>query len=186
MTRDERTVVLAILVTVFYAVLAFIQTGMMIFPFPLNETIFLTVAIIFATRHYKTNFFTVLFSSAYATMALLTSEFFWSIFMNEQQFQEFYSGSSPDVIALTSSVLMIIWAGVQIVRPENKIRSLWFLLFFILLSLSLLWSEPLILLPTLLVPFVLRFKYSDIAPFHLLWLLLALLLTSKLIMLRLA
>ncbi|TNF48385.1 MAG: hypothetical protein EP305_05640 [Bacteroidetes bacterium] len=186
MTRDERTVSLAVLLLIVYAVLNFVQSGMLIIPFPLNEVIFFMVTIIFAIRHYKYSFFTALFSCCYAVLAMLTSEFFWSFFMSEEQFDRFFQSSSPDVIALMSNVVLLIWSGVQLIRPENKLRSAFFLLFFLLMSSALILSEPILMIITLLIPFTLQFKYKDLAPFHMLWLLQAVLMTMKEVMLLLA
>ncbi len=186
MTRDERTVSLAILMLIVYAVLNFVQSGMLIVPFPLNEVIFFIVTLIFAIRHYKYSFFTVLFSCCYAVLAMLTSEFFWSFFMSEEQFDRFFQSSLPDVIALMSNVALLIWSGVQIIRPENKFRSAFFLLFFLLMSSALILSEPVLMIVTLFIPYTLHFKHKDIAPFHMLWLLQAVLMTMKEVMLLLA
>lgn len=50
MTREERTVLLAMLVPIAFGAIMYVEQGSFIFPFPLNEVVFFIASIAFAVR----------------------------------------------------------------------------------------------------------------------------------------
>lgn len=186
MTRDEKTVLLAAIIPIIYAVIMFLEKGMFIFPFPLNEVIFAAVSIIFAIRLRNYYMLQVSFSVAYALFNLLSVEFVWTLFLDGEQMHNLIESGSLDLIKLISVILLVIWGGISLVRAEDRVRSLFFVVFFAFLASATVFHQPLLGIIACLVPFGAAFRYKDLFPFHLLWLLLAILSTMKTIMLSMA
>jgi ABC-type multidrug transport system fused ATPase/permease subunit len=183
MRTEERTVFLACLIPIVFGGIMYLEKGMFILPFPLNEIIFAIVAFYFAFKHYKFYTNQALFSSAFAFFNLLSTEFFWSLFLKPEQMQNMFESGSIDLIRLLASVLLIIWGGISLVRGDDKIRSIVFLIFFVLYAGGLIFENyPIVILATL-VPFIASFRYRDLYPFHLLWLLYSILSLMKFSML---
>ncbi|MFN5912430.1 MAG: hypothetical protein ACK45H_13905 [Bacteroidota bacterium] len=186
MKTEERTVFLAILIPIVYASIFWFETGTFIFPFPLNEVIFISVTGFFAVKHFKKYPLNSIFSAGFALLNLLSSEFFWSFLLDQPSLYELMEGGTLDLIKLMSAVLLIVWAGVNLVRGSDKVRTSLFFLFFMLYSTGLIYGiDPLMILG-ILVPFAASFKYRDLYPFHLLWLLLSILESMKASMLLMA
>lgn len=186
MRNEEKTVTIAVLIPLLFGLLIFFETGSFILPFPLNEAIFAAVTFYFSYKHRKHYVLQSIFSTSFALFNLLSTEYFWSLFLNGQQLWSLYEGGTIDLIRLLASVLMIIWAGISLVRGDDKIRSTTFLLFFVLFSSGLIFEiYPIMILATL-IPFAASFRYRDLYPFHLLWLLYSILSLMKLSMLEFA
>jgi hypothetical protein len=183
MRTEERTVTLAVLIPLFFGLLILFETGSFIIPFPLNEVIFAIVAFFFSFRLYKHFMLQSIFSAAFALFNLLSTEYFWSFFLSGDQFLLLYEAGTIDLLGLLAAVLMVIWAGISLVRGDDKTRSIIFLIFFVLYSAGLIfYLYPLVILASL-VPFIASFRYRDLYPFHLLWLLYGILSLMKLSML---
>lgn len=186
MRTEERTVTLAILIPLIFGLLIYLETGAFIIPFPLNEVIFAVVAFYFSAKHRKHFMLQSIFASAFAFFNVLTAEYFWSLFLNGEQLYSLFEAGTIDLIRLLANVLLIIWAGIGLVRGDDKIRSSIFLTFFVVLSAGLIFElYPIYILATI-VPFAASFKYRDLYPFHLLWFLFSALSIMKLSMLMLA
>jgi hypothetical protein len=186
MRTEERTIFLSVLIPFVYGSIFWLETGTFIFPFPLNEFIFAAITAFFAVKHYSRYPLNSIFSAAFAFMNLLSSEFFWSFFVDQVRLLEITENGTLDLIRLMSIFLLMIWAGIGLVRAEDKIRSALFLIFFILFSSGLIYQIYPLTILALLVPFAASFKYRDLYPFHLLWLLLSILETMKVSMLMIA
>ena len=184
MTRQERTIAIAVLIPFVYGLQIYFTQGSFILPFPLNEIIFFVVAVIFSIRLYKFRFLESAFSLAFAFFQLLSSDTFWSFAIPQDALTSLSDGPLIGLFSIISFTLLIIWAGVALIRATDKIRSLIFLVFLAFISAGLIFrSEPLIVVSAL-VPFFAHFKYNDLAPYHLLWLLYAILETMRLAMLE--
>jgi hypothetical protein len=186
MRREERTVTLAILVPLIYGLMNLFDKGAFILPFPLNEMIFLIVAIVFAVRLHKHFLLQSAFSVAFGLFQLLSTEFFWSLFLPDKQMISLVEGTTLDLVKLLSSTILIVWGGITFIRAEDKKRSALFLVFFSLFAFSAIFHEPITGVLAFLTPFAASFKYKDLYPFHLLWLLLGALATMKAAMLIIA
>jgi hypothetical protein len=182
MRTEERTVTLAVLIPLMFALLIFLDSGSFIFPFPLNEVIFAVVAFFFCFKHRKHFMLQSIFAGAFAFFNLLSTEYFWSLFLNGEQLSSLFEAGTIDLIRLLAYVLLIIWAGIGLVRGEDKIRSTIFLLFFVLFAAGLIFEIYLLYVLATLIPFVASFRYRDLYPFHLLWLLYSILSLMKLSM----
>lgn len=183
MTREEKTVFLAVLVPLFFGGFILFEKGAFILPFPLNESIFLIVSILFAVRvgkHFRTK---SIFSTAFAFFNLLSTEFFWSFFVPQEKIYDLAESGTLDLLKLLSAILLIIWAGITLIKGKDHFSTFLFLLFFVLYTSSLIFQIPAVEVLATLVPFVSIFKYRNHFPYHLLWLLLSILSLMKLVML---
>jgi hypothetical protein len=183
MTRQERTIAIAVLIPLLYGLQIYFTQGSFILPFPLIELIFFIVAVVFGIQLYKFRFLESVFSLAFAFFQLLSSEVFWSFILQQETLTELADGPLLGLASILSYTLLVIWGGISLIRPTDKARSSVFIPFLALISAGLIFrSEPLIILSAL-VPFIAHFKYKELAPYHLLWLLFALLETMRLAML---
>jgi len=183
MTREERTVFLAVLVPIVFGGIILFEKGAFILPFPLNEFIFLIVTILFSVRVGKHFRMLSIFSTAFAVFNLLSTEFFWSFFLTEVNLYELIEGGTLDLIKLLSAVLLTIWAGITLIKAKDHFSSALFVLFFVMYSSAMIFQLPPLEVLATLIPFATYLKYKDHFPYHLLWLLLSILTMMKLVML---
>ena len=174
MTRQEKAVSLAVLIPLIYGFFIWIETGFFLLPFPLLDLIFFITSIVFGLRLSKTHPYTVLFSIAFALTHLLAQSFIWSMFIPEEQLQQFIAQGNTDLIRLISGCFFICWGGISIYRGENKWRITGFLAFLIAYLAALIFDLNELFIFSIAIPYALSFRFKDIQPFHLLWLLLLL------------
>lgn len=183
MTKQERIVAIAVLIPFMFGLQVLLTDGAFIFPFPLNEFIFFAAAIIFAIQLYKFRLLESIFSTAFALFQLLSAELFWTFFLSGDQLEGLSDGPILGLVSIIAYSLLIIWAGVALIRPSDKFRSLIFIGFIGLLSAGLIFRAEHFIVAGSLLPFIAHFKYKELAPYHLLWLLFAILETMRLVML---
>jgi hypothetical protein len=183
MTREERTVLLAMLVPIAFGAIMYIEQGTFIFPFPLNEVVFFIASIAFAVR---TRFFfrnKSIFSIGFAFFNLIGTTFFWTFFLPDTKIEQLAETGTFDLLKLISLILLVIWAGITLIKGKDNMSNALFLGFFILLAASEIFQQPVLQLFATLIPFASVFKNKDHFPYHLLWLLLSLLSFMKFVML---
>lgn len=183
MTREEKTVLLAVLVPLFFGGFILFEKGAFILPFPLNESIFLIVSLLFAFRVGKHFLTKSIFSTAFALFNLLATEFFWSFFIPQESLYQLADSGILDLLKLFSAILLIIWAGITLIKGKDHFSNLLFLAFFVLYTGGLIFQLPPLEVLATLIPFASIFKYRDHFPYHLLWLLVSILSLMKLVML---
>lgn len=185
MTREERTVLLAMLVPIAFGAIMYVEQGSFIFPFPLNEVVFFIASIAFAVRtrlYFRTK---SIFSLGFAFFNLIGTQFFWSFFLPDTKIEQLAASGTLDVLKLIGLVLLVIWAGITLVKGKDAFSNALFVAFFVTLSASEIFQQPVLQIVATLIPFASVFKYKDHFPYHLLWLLLSLLSLMKLVMLSL-
>ena len=183
MTREERTVLLAMLVPIAFGAIMYIEQGTFIFPFPLNEVVFFIASIVFAVR---TRFFfrnKSIFSIGFAFFNLIGTAFFWTFFIPDTKIEQLADTGTFDLLKLISLILLVIWAGITLIKGQEYMSNAIFLGFFFLLAASEIFQQPVLQLFATLIPFTSVFKNKDHFPYHLLWLLLSLLSFMKFVML---
>lgn len=179
MTREVRTLFLGILTLVVYAASIFISQGSFIFPFPLNEFIFLAVSIQFLFLNWKKNRGPGLLAISAGICGVLSTQFFWTFILSQERMIEFMKGLTTDYFLLAFYALIVV-AGVGTMLKQKKgiplILSAMFLLAFVagvLLNHSLL----------LLIAYACMIASTQVkkvyVPYHLLWVLLFVLELTK-------
>ncbi len=118
MTKEGKTVNIASLTILFFAIYQFIISGSLIFPFPLNEFIFLIVALSFIPIYSKTNPYTVLLTVLLGVLNILHSEFFWSMLLGAKDMQYLSESLWTDFFKLFYYIGLITW--MIFTAQENK------------------------------------------------------------------
>lgn len=179
MSQAGKTITLAILTVFVYAFSIFLQKGAFIFPFPLNELIFLIATIVIALNEFKNSkLISTLFISS-AILNLFSSEFYWAIFLNTEQMTWFSKSIITDVLKISYYLFLIfsIFKSFKLLDKKKLIYSI-FPIFGIILSL--IFSVPFIEIGALLI--VTIFTYRSLQHFSILnlWFLLFVLESTKL------
>ncbi len=172
MTQEARALFLGILTLVVYATSIFISQGSFIFPFPLNEFIFLSISLQFFWWNRRGNKLAGIVATTAGICAVLSTQFFWTFIYGSENMMHFMDGLATDYFLLSFYVLVLIGGLATMIRGKKGI-SLLFGAFFILAFISgIFLSHPLLLL--LGYGFMaLSTQLSKVfVPYHLLWILL--------------
>lgn len=184
MIREERAVLLGILTLIGFAFLVFLEFGSFIYPFPLNEIVYLIVSIqFFIWNRREYGLVSSLFVGA-AISALLASEFFWSLFVDQETWELLYHGFWLDIFKLMNLaiILILIFFSLRTVISNVYSRS-WTLLIPITLFIASAPYDPILETIAYIAMGIVAFIWKPFAPTHQLWVLLAGLYAMKLAML---
>ena len=184
MIREERAVLLGILTLIGFAFLVLLEFGSFIYPFPLNEVVFLIVSTQFFIWNQKQfRLITSLFLCS-AISALLASEFFWSLFVDQETWEFLYHGIWLDIFKLMNLAitLILIFFSLRTVISNVYSRS-WTLIIPLTLFISSAPYDPILETIAYVGMGIVAFIWKPFAPTHQLWVLLAGLSAMKLAML---
>lgn len=117
MIKEAKTVAIASMILLLFALMTLFSQGGLVFPFPLNETIFFVVATRFLLWHPKKKAVPYLFFVS-SIFAVLGAEFFWEIFMSAERLYEFYQYPVTDWSRLLSLVFLV-WASIYFLRSAK-------------------------------------------------------------------
>ncbi|MFK7784978.1 MAG: hypothetical protein AB8B56_07675, partial [Crocinitomicaceae bacterium] len=131
MTSEARTLFLGVLTLVIYAASIFISEGALIFPFPLNEFIFLAIAAQFFYLNRTGNKWAGLLSVFIGIFGVLSTQFFWTFFFSQKEMIAFMDGLTTDY-CLLASYLFILIGGIATMIKQKKGVPLLLSGFFIL------------------------------------------------------
>lgn len=180
MTKEEKTITQAILTIFLYASWSFFSVGKGIFPFPLNQIIFLIVAIYFAALHFKKSPYTVTLILITGIFSLLSSLFYWEIALDIEQLTYISENQIPSKFGLAYQLFTTIWIAFTFFQNKsNKIKFLGIIP--ILLQLTSLYFElPVYGIAALLFLFIYSIFHVKQNPLLYLWILLFILECTKL------
>jgi hypothetical protein len=167
-----------------FAFLVFLEFGSFIYPFPLNEIVYLIVSIqFFIWNRREYGLVSSLFVGA-AISALLASEFFWSLFVDQETWELLYHGFWLDIFKLMNLaiILILIFFSLRTVISNVYSRS-WTLLIPITLFIASAPYDPILETIAYIAMGIVAFIWKPFAPTHQLWVLLAGLYAMKLAML---
>lgn len=184
MIREERAVLLGILTLIGFAFLVFLEFGSFIYPFPLNEIVYLIVSIqFFIWNRREYGLVSSLFVGA-AISALLASEFFWSLFVDQETWELLYHGFWLDIFKLMNLAitLILMFFSLRTVISNVYSRS-WTLLIPITFFIASAPYDPILETIAYIAMGIVAFIWKPFAPTHQLWVLLAGLYAMKLAML---
>ena len=100
MNREERTVFLGILTPIVYGSWVLLDKGSFIFPFPLNELIFFIITSQFLLWNFKVDKFKYVSFFLTALFGLLSSDFFWTLFIDGKSYEQIMLGPLTDIFKL--------------------------------------------------------------------------------------
>lgn len=172
MTREARTLFLGTLTLIVYSVSIFINQGSFIFPFPLNEFIFLAIAAQFFWWNRNGNKLAGVLSVSAAICGVLSTQFFWSFLYGPENMIDFMEGLTTDYFLLGFYILVLIGGIATMIRQKNGIAIIFSGLFVLALFAGVMYNNPLILL--LAYGFMVASTQITkvFGPYHLLWILL--------------
>ncbi|MDG1331333.1 MAG: hypothetical protein P8P74_03330 [Crocinitomicaceae bacterium] len=172
MTSEVRTLFLGILTLVVYAVSFFISDGSLIFPFPLNEFIFLAISIQFLYSNWTENRLAGFLPVIAGICWVLSTQFFWSFFHTQEQMLEFMDGLTTDYFLIAFYALILIGGIATMIKQRSGIALVLTGVFAIAFVTGVILNDSLLLLlgyGSMLASTQIKKVY---APYHLLWILL--------------
>lgn len=178
MTKEVRILFLTALTLFVYAISIYFNQGALIFPFPLNELIVLIVAIQFSIWHHKKRIPTV-FILGISLFGFLGNEVYWSFVINDLNMYTFSALPVTDIFKLLSAIC-IVGFGMHTMLAQKKILARILSALFIALYIASLTYFPSYYFFFGLVFMTLGLIIQPIIPpFHLFWMLLLLLESTK-------
>lgn len=172
MTSEVRTIFLGILTLVVYAFSIFISEGAIIFPFPLNEFIFLAISIQFLYSNWSGNRFAGFLPIVAGICWVFSTQFFWSFFHTQEEMLEFMDDLTTDYFLITFYALILIGGITTMIKQNKGIALLLSGAFAIAFVSGVILNESLLLL----IAYGSMIASTQItkvyAPYHLLWVLL--------------
>ncbi|GEM_PF-2028561 len=118
MTKEGKTVTIASLTVVFFAVYQFLLSGTLVFPFPLNEFIFLIVVLSFVPLHFKTHPSTVILTVIVGVLNMLHAQFFHEMILGWKDMQTLSESVVTDFLKVAYYIGLIAW--MIFTTQENK------------------------------------------------------------------
>ena len=118
MTRESRLIALSGLTIFLFALMGFLKDGSIIFPFPLNDFIFLIVSFQYMIWHYKRKGLPYLFVLS-GIAGVIGTKFLWETFLSVQELEIFYGYSVVDWARLLSKVFLFA-TGIYFIRAHRE------------------------------------------------------------------
>lgn len=179
MNREERSVALAILTLVVYASFLFYETGTILFPFPLNELIVLIVSIQFLIWNWNTKRLLLFILTTASIFNLISTQFFWSFFMTNENMEVFVSGISLDLLKIGYYIFLCFGLGYYFLSSTSKLKYLFFGVSLLPILLTMFTSLGIFETISFLLIALLGYKHKINYPIHLLWFLIGILQLMK-------
>jgi len=172
MTREARAIFLSTLTLVVYAGLIFINQGSFVFPFPLNEIVFLGVSLQFFWWNGRANKWAGILVSVAGICGVLSTQFFWTFFYGTKTMEFLTESMTTDYFLIAFYVLILI-GGIATMARQKRGIALLFSAFFVLAFISGVFLNNSLLL---IVAYGFMITSTQLAkafaPYHLLWVLL--------------
>ena len=179
MTREVRALFLSILTLIVYAVSIFISSGALIFPFPLNEFIFLAVSLQFLWWNRTEGKWIGIYASFAGICAVLSTQFFWSFIYGHETMEFLMDSLITDLFLLGFYILVFIAGILTIVRQRTTTALFLGTCFAAAFIAGVAMNNPVLLLIAFALMVVSTQITKAFAPYHLLWILLFLLKTTE-------
>jgi hypothetical protein len=178
MTKEVRLLFLATLTLTFYAISIYLTQGSIIFPFPLNGIILLIISIQFAYWHWR-NKIPALFILGISIFGFLGSEVYWSFILEDQKMYQFSSLPVTDIFNLLSALCVVGFAIYTLLAQKNNFAKFCSILFVILYISSITYLPSVFLFYGLISMTISVLIQAVYKPFHLFWILLLILESTK-------
>lgn len=173
MSREERSVFLVVLTLFVYTGIQFIEKGAILFPFPLNEVIFLFVASQFIFWNWKNQKFQLLIVLIAGIFQLISTQFFWSFFLETPSMEKLVYGLTLDLLKVIYYLLILIWLYLYFKSSQIKYKLFLFFTFTLLIISSLLLQNGILEMASFVLIAAAGTFLRVNPPIHLLWILLA-------------
>lgn len=179
MTREGKTVTIAGLTVFMFALTGVFEHKVVIFPFPLNEIIFLIVAIFFSTLHFKIQPYTSILVIVVGLLNIFSSEFYWQLFLGPEDMVKLSQGITTDLFKISYHLGLIAWMILTAIKNKSIPIRLLALLPITLLTIGVIYNQPLIKYSSIIPPFIYSIFQVKHSPILYLWILLFILESTK-------
>ena len=151
----------------------YIEHKTLIFPFPLNESLFFLVSLYFLYRNHVALKTVGILAIASGFFALLSNQFFWSFFLDGERLERLFNSGLTDFFRLLFFIFLLCWAVVTTVNEESA-HKYWFMGGIILCLLTALYVQMALVLFAVYLLISCFFFWRNLhAPYPWLWMLLA-------------
>jgi hypothetical protein len=179
MIREERSVFLVVLTLFVYAGIQFIEKGAILFPFPLNEVIFLFIASQFLVWNWKKHKFQLLLVLFASIFQLISTQFFWSFVIETPSMEKLVTSPTLDLFKVIYYLLILIWLYFYFTGSQIKFKFILFFTFTLFIISSLFFQNSILEMVSFVLIAAAGTFYKVTPPIHLLWILLAALQVMK-------
>lgn len=109
MRSEDRSIFLLVLTLIIYAVSSKINTGAFIFPFPLNELLFLGLTIYFTFLNQFRDKGLVIIVNAVALFGVISGIQNWAFVLSDQSLSKLDSGVLLDLLKIAYGLALLLW-----------------------------------------------------------------------------
>lgn len=142
MIREERTSFLAGLTLLIYAFLQWIEKGIFLFPFPLNEPIiFIVYFYLLFLNNWKLTY-DIFFLGLAVIFKMFSQQLFWSFFLSNESLELLYEGIWTDLFYLLYAISWIIFSIFYFRKQGQRISYLFIFILLIPFFLGVLLNHP--------------------------------------------
>ena len=179
MTKEGRTVLLAILTLFTYAFFSFFEHHVLLFPIPLNSAVFLAVAVYISYLNYKQHAFLSILVSAIGFTGVFSNEIYWSMFLGASEMNAFSKTVTTDLLKIAYYIGLLLWIVVTFKKSTLFFFRVFGVFSIVLLSIGALFNNPNVELVGLFFPFIYSIRFKEESEFLKLWILLFVLEATK-------
>jgi hypothetical protein len=179
MTKEGKTVLLAILTLFAYAFFSFFEHQVLLFPIPLNSAVFLAVALYFSYLNYrKQNALSVLVSLIGFT-SVFSNEIYWSMFLGASEMVAFSKTVTTDFIKIAYYIGLLCWIVVTFKKTTVFLFRVFGVFAILLVSIGAILNSSNLELAGLFFPFIYSIRFKEESELLKLWILLFVLEATK-------
>lgn len=171
MSKEQRAVFIGILITLVYAFTMWMEKGVFLYPFPLNEFIFFIVSAQIIRLNYLKHRTIGAISGLAALFYLFSSPFFWSFFFDEINVNIFLEGGIYDLFKFLHFVAVFFWMIFTLKDIKGNKRYFFYATTSTLFVSSLFVFHQELELIGILCVAIISLVYDLKKPFDLLWIL---------------
>jgi hypothetical protein len=171
MSREQRAVFIGVLITLVYAFTMWIEKGVFLYPFPLNEFIFFIVSAQFIWLNYSKHPTIAIVSGISALFYLFSSPFFWSFFFDEISINVFLETGIYDLVKILHFTAVFFWMIFTLKDIKGRKRYFFYAITTSLFVSSLFVFHQELGLIGILCIAIISLVYGLKKPFDLLWIL---------------
>ncbi len=179
MTREVKSIRIALLTLIFYASYIFIEKGGFVLPLPLFEILFLLISCLFIAWNFKKDRGLYLLILTVSSLNLLSTQLFWSFFIDDMGMAELSNSLLLDYLRIAYYLGVLIWGTITIVSIKKNFKWLLLSCFIVCLVPAVIYSSWTLETLSFLLMFTVSFFWKRDEPTYLLWLLLSLLILMK-------
>lgn len=171
MSKEVRSIYLVVLTLLVYAGSIYFDKGTILFPFPLNEALFLAVSLQFIYWNKKLKFISLIILGT-SLFGFLGNQIYWSMLLSNESMLQFSEALWMDVFKLLFGLGIITWAIYTSTKQKNKLNHLLTTFFLGAFITGFILESNLLILISYSIQFLSIIYKPAIRPYDYLWVLL--------------